>query len=74
MGSSLVGLDIDGAEAVQIGLATSAVSAASVFDEAMTMARREGERFAELFATDDQRIGMTSFLENGPGKAVFVGR
>jgi len=24
-------------------------------------------------ATDDQRIGMTSFVENGPGKAEFTG-
>jgi enoyl-CoA hydratase len=31
-------------------------------------------QFAALFATDDQRIGMESFLENGPGKAEFIGR
>jgi enoyl-CoA hydratase/carnithine racemase len=30
--------------------------------------------FAGLFATEDQRIGMRSFVENGPGKAKFVGR
>ena len=24
--------------------------------------------------TDDQRVGMESFLENGPGKAEFTGR
>ena len=30
--------------------------------------------FAALFATEDQRSGMRSFLENGPGKAVFEGR
>jgi enoyl-CoA hydratase/carnithine racemase len=30
--------------------------------------------FAALFATEDQKAGMTSFLENGPGKAVFEGR
>ncbi len=34
----------------------------------------ETRRFAELFATEDQRIGMTSFLADGPGKADFVGR
>ncbi len=34
----------------------------------------ENRRFAELFATEDQRIGMTSFLEHGPGQAGFVGR
>jgi enoyl-CoA hydratase/carnithine racemase len=98
------GRRIGGSEAVEIGLATHAVPAASVYDEAMTLARAlaagptaalaaakraiddgmdgsleaglhlEGERFAELFATEDQTIGMTSFLRNGPGKAVFVGR
>jgi len=36
--------------------------------------RLEGGLFAALFATDDQRIGMTSFLEQGPGKARFTGR
>jgi enoyl-CoA hydratase/carnithine racemase len=30
--------------------------------------------FASLFATEDQKAGMRSFLEDGPGKAVFEGR
>jgi len=30
--------------------------------------------FASLFATQDQKTGMRSFVENGPGKAVFEGR
>jgi enoyl-CoA hydratase/carnithine racemase len=30
--------------------------------------------FAALFGTEDQRSGMRSFLENGPGKATFTGR
>jgi enoyl-CoA hydratase/carnithine racemase len=30
--------------------------------------------FTGLFATDDARVGMRSFLENGPGKASFSGR
>jgi enoyl-CoA hydratase/carnithine racemase len=30
--------------------------------------------FAALFATEDQKNGMSSFLENGPGKAAFEGR
>jgi enoyl-CoA hydratase/carnithine racemase len=30
--------------------------------------------FASLFATEDQRTGMRSFIENGPGKATFAGR
>jgi enoyl-CoA hydratase len=36
--------------------------------------RIERQLFASLFATEDQTIGMTSFIENGPGKANFVGR
>ncbi|MGH7735029.1 MAG: enoyl-CoA hydratase/isomerase family protein [Gemmatimonadales bacterium] len=31
-------------------------------------------QFAGLFATEDQRTGMHSFVENGPGKATFAGR
>jgi enoyl-CoA hydratase/carnithine racemase len=34
----------------------------------------ERVQFAALFGTDDQRSGMRSFLENGPGKATFTGR
>ncbi len=34
----------------------------------------ERMQFASLFATDDQGIGMRSFVENGPGKAQFTGR
>jgi enoyl-CoA hydratase/carnithine racemase len=34
----------------------------------------ERQQFASLFATEDRAIGMTSFVENGPGKAEFVGR
>jgi len=31
-------------------------------------------QFAGLFATADQKAGMRSFMENGPGKAVFEGK
>jgi enoyl-CoA hydratase/carnithine racemase len=34
----------------------------------------ERVQFAALFATQDQRDGMRSFLEHGPGKATFTGR
>jgi enoyl-CoA hydratase/carnithine racemase len=34
----------------------------------------ERQAFAALFATEDQKLGMSSFLESGPGKAKFVGR
>lgn len=35
--------------------------------------RIESQQFAALFATRDREIGMTSFVEHGPGKAEFVG-
>ena len=35
--------------------------------------RLESQLFASLFATEDRRIGVASFLENGPGKATFTG-
>jgi enoyl-CoA hydratase/carnithine racemase len=34
----------------------------------------EQSLFVEVFATDDARIGVASFLEHGPGKATFTGR
>jgi enoyl-CoA hydratase/carnithine racemase len=33
----------------------------------------ERQQFAALFATEDRTIGMTSFMEEGPGKARFTG-
>lgn len=34
----------------------------------------EAQKFAELFGSEDQKIGMASFLREGPGKATFIGR
>nr|MBA3620051.1 enoyl-CoA hydratase/isomerase family protein [Acidothermales bacterium] len=34
----------------------------------------ERQHFAALFATEDARAGMTSFVEQGPGKATFTAR
>ena len=34
----------------------------------------ERQAFAAMFATEDQKIGMQSFVEQGPGKAKFKGR
>jgi enoyl-CoA hydratase/carnithine racemase len=34
----------------------------------------ESQVFAALFATEDQKAGMRSFIENGPGKATFSGK
>lgn len=39
-------------------------------DEAVKV---EAEQFGACFATDDCRIGVQSFMENGPGKATFTG-
>src|SRR3712207_1371750 len=54
-------------------------AAKRAIDEGLDLPLREGlalesRLFAELFDTEDQRIGMRSFLENGPGKATFTGR
>lgn len=35
--------------------------------------RLESHLFAALFATEDKQRGIASFIENGPGKAEFVG-
>ncbi len=51
-------------EAVDRGLETDLVTGLGI----------ERVHFASLFATDDQKTGMASFVENGPGKAVFSGR
>ena len=34
----------------------------------------EQDRFVEVFRTADAATGVASFLEHGPGKAVFEGR
>ena len=34
----------------------------------------ERQQFAGVFATEDRTRGVSSFVENGPGKATFVGR
>jgi enoyl-CoA hydratase len=36
--------------------------------------RLESHLFAAMFATEDARGGMQSFIDNGPGKATFTGR
>jgi enoyl-CoA hydratase/carnithine racemase len=40
-------------------------------DQALAL---ESQLFADLFDTEDQKVGMRSFLESGPGKAQFTGR
>ena len=34
----------------------------------------EQDAFVSVFATEDSQVGVKSFLEHGPGKAVFIGR
>jgi enoyl-CoA hydratase/carnithine racemase len=53
--------------------AKSAIDA-SVITEIATGLRLESQLFAGLFATEDRRSGMRSFLDHGLGKAEFVGR
>jgi enoyl-CoA hydratase len=56
-----------------LGAAKRAVQAATDLELADGLAVEQRE-FAGLFATQDQQIGMRSFLANGPGKAEFTGR
>jgi enoyl-CoA hydratase/carnithine racemase len=51
-------------EAIDAGLETD-------LDTGLELERLQ---FSGLFATDDRRIGMESFVEHGPGKATFTSR
>jgi enoyl-CoA hydratase/carnithine racemase len=60
------------------GPALALAAAKAAIDQGMDVdlasgLRLESHLFASLFATDDRAIGMKSFIESGPGKAVFVG-
>ena len=59
--------------AVALAAAKAAIDGGLDGDLASGM-RLEGYLFAGLFATEDRAVGMRSFIENGPGKAEFVGR
>jgi enoyl-CoA hydratase/carnithine racemase len=54
--------------------AAKAVIANGIDSDMATGLLLERQAFASLFATEDQQIGMESFIANGPGKAKFVGR
>jgi enoyl-CoA hydratase/carnithine racemase len=54
--------------------AAKAAIDASVSTEIGTGLRFESQLFAGLFTTEDRLHGMQSFLDQGPGKAEFVGR
>ena len=62
-----------GGPAVALRAAKQAISGGLDVDlaAALEIERRE---FAELWKSADQKTGMRSFVENGPGKAIFEGR
>jgi enoyl-CoA hydratase len=68
----LVARYVDG-PAVALSAAKAAIDGGLDTDLASGI-RLEGHLFAGLFATEDRAIGMRSFIEDGPGKASFVGR
>ncbi|MEO6879862.1 MAG: enoyl-CoA hydratase-related protein [Mycobacteriaceae bacterium] len=62
-----------GAAAAALAAAKAAIDG-GLDSDLGTGLKLESHLFAALFATDDQRIGMESFIANGPGKAEFTGR
>ena len=61
------------------GPAVALAAAKRAIDEGLDGALSDGlalerDLFASLFDTEDQKTGMASFLEHGPGKATFQGR
>lgn len=61
------------------GPAVALAAAKQAVDDGLSMSLDDGLRletllFSGLFATEDRTIGMSSFVESGPGKARFVGR
>ncbi len=62
-----------GAAAVALRAAKKAIDEGVEMDLDAAL-RLESTLFAGLFATEDRTIGMESFVENGPGKAKFLGR
>ena len=62
-----------GGPALALRAAKQAVNAGLEVD-LVTGLEIERLNFAALFATDDQKAGMRSFIENGAGKATFQGR
>ncbi|HUZ27023.1 MAG TPA: enoyl-CoA hydratase-related protein [Streptosporangiaceae bacterium] len=70
---------VEFAQRFAAGPAAALRAAKQAIDEGLEVDLRTGleiERlhFAGLFATEDARAGMRSFVENGPGKASFAGK
>jgi enoyl-CoA hydratase len=57
--------------ALALGAAKAAIDGGLDVDLANGL-RLESHLFASVFATDDSRVGIQSFLDNGPGKATFA--
>ncbi len=64
----------DRALAFAAELAAGPLAAIALAKAAIDGAVTEQDAFAQVFLTDDAGIGVTSFLEHGPGKATFTGR
>lgn len=64
----------DRALAFASGLATGPVQAIALAKAAIDGTVTEQQAFTDVFQTADAGIGVQSFLEHGPGKAVFTGR
>jgi enoyl-CoA hydratase/carnithine racemase len=62
-----------GAAARALGAAKAAIDGGLDGDLASGL-KLESHLFSALFATEDRAIGMRSFIENGPGKAQFLGK
>ncbi|SNR35062.1 enoyl-CoA hydratase [Haloechinothrix alba] len=62
---------VDG-PAAALRAAKTAIDSGAEIDLASAL-RLETQLFTALWATEDQTIGMNSFLEHGPGKATFTG-
>jgi len=71
------------ARAMALSFATGAVAAHALAKRAIDAAfdgtladglSVEQELFVQVFETEDAKVGVQSFLENGPGKAKFTGR
>lgn len=77
-GSEVIDTALELARELAAGPTAALIAAKRAIQEGMerpltTGLQLEAEQFIELFATRDQKIGMSSFLEHGPGKAEFVG-
>ena len=55
-------------------LAAGPVQAIALAKAAIDGTTTEQQAFADVFQTEDASIGVQSFLEHGPGKALFTGR